>query len=101
MPHTTSKGIASVGMDLNSDKGKKARSLSQNNITLESMDGELISIREALAFLPVSAFGLYALVKDGTIPSLRIGTKIFLRKADIDSILQHGTTQPQVEGIQI
>ena len=56
--------------------------------------GDLLTIRQALAILPVGRSTLYSLVAEGQIPSHRIRTKgsnrgrILVHRADLDTFIE-------------
>ena len=58
---------------------------------------ELISAKEALAYLPVSREQLYDLAREQVIPCIRIGKKVLFRRVDIEYISQYGTKESKDE----
>ncbi len=56
--------------------------------------GDLLTIRGALAILPVGRSTLYSLVAEGQIPSIRVGCagsrrgRILIHREDLDAFIQ-------------
>ena len=56
--------------------------------------GDLLTIRQALAILPVSRSTIYQLVADREIRSFRVGKRILIRREDLDAFI----SQSRVRG---
>ena len=50
--------------------------------------GDLLTIRQALAILPVGRSTLYQLAADGEIQSFRVGKRILIRRKDLDAFIE-------------
>jgi excisionase family DNA binding protein len=65
-------------------------------------DEELLTAKEVIPLLKISASQLYALVHQGAIPAIRIGSKsVRFRKTDIDILLTLGTSLPKAQAVKI
>lgn len=49
--------------------------------------GRLLLVREASAYLRVSNMTLYRLIKDGTLPAIRVGKNYRIRESDLVAYL--------------
>jgi len=58
---------------------------------MDNLESPLLSIDQASRILPVSKSLIYNLVKAGTLPSVRIGTKLFFKREVIERVMREGT----------
>ena len=57
------------------------------------MTTELLTFREALEALRIGRNTLFKLIKSRTLPHVRIGKKIFFKRADLDRFIEKQTVK--------
>ena len=55
---------------------------------------EIMSIAEAAAYLTISKYFLYTLVKGGFVPYAKIGNRIVFRQKDLFDLIGNNVVQP-------
>jgi len=63
-------------------------------------DRKVLTVEEARRWLGISRGSIYEAIRQGQIPSIRIGRRILVPRAALLELLRHGSTYSSAEGSQ-